>query len=403
MSMTIVAERSSPAMPSSSAIPPATLPSATPMPEHLKDTNEDENSSDYIQNQNRQHFEDGLPLNTLDVMLHQEAKSYRSQCLQGLDAVVGSEQSHVLDWFRSMTQFCYTVVDCCELPQEIVEVAMNILDRFLFDNLDTRIPLKPSPSDDDSSSQSSSLMSMRREILSSCSQFQLATMTCLYIASKVFSTKCLGLAQLERLSRNTVTARDVESMELQILCHLQFQINAPTILSFAQQYVQEELRLWSFPVTEHACCREEGHNEHQRLLFLHLVEQQARLATCKLYSLHVPVSSIALACVKNALEVMESLYPVMKSLPIFQTAWMDLESKVRSYYYDDQRDIALVQEQLQSRLRIITQEAMQHWTSNLDQTNDKPIHNGDKALSSSKCSVSPRTANSSSPTTVVSS
>ncbi|KAL3932394.1 MAG: hypothetical protein SGBAC_010871 [Bacillariaceae sp.] len=191
-------------------------------------------------------------------------------------------------------------------------------------------------------------------------------MTCLYIASKLISTKCLRLEQLERLCTNAVTGRDVESMELQILFHLQFKINPPTIVAFAQQYVQEQLQVWSFPVTQHDGCTEATQNEDQkRLLFLHLVEQQARLATCKLYTFHVPVSSIALACVRNALEVMCD--PVTKS-SIFHVVLLDLENKVQSYHCDDQRDISLVQEQLQSRLRVVTLEAMQDWPS-LDQKN----------------------------------
>lgn len=393
MSMTILEKIFSPALPLSSTIPPDPASSSqTMLAQHLKEPND---------KRSLQHFEEDLPLNTLDIMLQQESRSYRSQCLEGLDTAVGKDQSHVLAWFQKMIQFCYCVVDCCELPQEIVDVTINLLDRFLFDNYDTRIPPLELLSPSDSSSQLALLMSTRREILGSSSQFQLATMTCLYIASKLISTKCLKLEQLERLCTNAVTGREVESMELKILFQLQFQINPPTIVAVAQQYVQEEFQLWSFPVTEHAGCTEERHTEdQQRLLFLHLVEQQARLATCKLYTFHVPVSSIALACVRNALEVMCD--PFMKS-PIFQTAWLDLENKVQSYYYDDQRDIALVQEQLQSRLRVVTQEAMKYWTS-LNQTNDnQPIHDADKDLSSSNCSASPPMANASSPTTVVSS
>ncbi|CAJ1950045.1 unnamed protein product [Cylindrotheca closterium] len=390
--MTISTKRASPVLPLSSALPSESLP-ATPLGEqHLKKGNLDEKSSDNTQSPKIRHFKE----NTLDVILQQEAKTYRSQSLQGLDAFPSNDQSCVLDWFRTMTQFCYTVVDCCELPQQSVEVAINILDRFLFGDIEARIPLILLSSD----SSSQSLMSMRLEILSSSSNFQLATMTCLYIACKLFSTKCLFLVQLERLSGNTATARDIESMERQILSHLQFQINAPTIVSFAQEYVQEELQIWSFPVTEHSDCDGESHSEDQRLLFLHLVEQQSRLATCKLYTFHVPISSIALACVKNALEVMENVNPTMK-LPIFQTLWSDLENKVRSYYYDDQRDIALVQEQLQSSLRIITLEAMQQW-ANLDQTNDVPMREDNSQHSSSKLfSLSPRTPNASSPTAVI--
>jgi len=370
--------------------PPSVLLSTPPSPaslsaellkEHLK---QHEDTSEKYGNRTISEVIEGQPLNTLQVMLQQEARSYRSPCLQGLDLIVGNDQSRVLDWFRSMTQWCYEVVDCYELPLQSVDVAINLLDRFLFGNHCKMISSKQASSI--RSSQPNTLMSMRREILNSCSRFQLATMTCLYIASKVFSPKCLTPTHFERLSRNKVAAWQIESMEKQILYDLQFRINCPTITSFAKYYVQEELRLWNFDnLTVDRSSIKSRDEDQQRSLFLHLVEQQARLATCKLYPFHVPVSSIALACVKNTLKAMETQLPSMKytfmNNALFRRVWHKLENKVRSYYDNDQRDIALVQEQLQSRLRSITLQSMLEWKK-VDQKDDSNIQPSGRVYSS---------------------
>lgn len=341
--------------------------------QHEEEEEEEINKDTIKQTSERYHVD--LPMNTLDVMLKQEANVYRSQCIDGLDEIGGND--HVMDWLPQMTQFCFTLVDCCELPLQSVEVAMNLLDRFLFGNDTTTMPLA-------SSSLSVSSFT-RREILSDSTLFQLATLTCLYISTKLLSSKCLTMAHMERLSE--ATTEDIQSMELQILSQLHFQINPPTIVSFAQQYVQEELQIWS--------------EDHDRSLFLHLVEKQARLAACKLYSFHVPVSSIALACVKNAVEVMEAhheVHPFMISSPTYERTLTRLEEKIRTYYFDDQRDISLVQEQLQSRLRGTALEAMEKLRS-LEEERGIAV---DDALWLSDCSAPKSiTKASSSPATVI--
>eukprot|EP00980_Cylindrotheca_fusiformis_P000785 scaffold184_cov125-Cylindrotheca_fusiformis.AAC.20 len=73
----------------------------------------------------------------------------------------------------------------------------------------------------------------------SAPQFQLATMTCLYIASKLSSPKAaLTPAQLEKLGRqqSNLKAVDIEDMERSILHLLKWKVHPPTSFAFYQQY-----------------------------------------------------------------------------------------------------------------------------------------------------------------------
>src|SRR5210317_2471323 len=75
------------------------------------------------------------PMGALQTLLDQEKKHYRSQCLQGLKNPLftkGNEKpAAVLKWFSSMTEWCFAVVDGYCLPPQTVEIAMNILDRYI--------------------------------------------------------------------------------------------------------------------------------------------------------------------------------------------------------------------------------------------------------------------------------
>ncbi|CAJ1950059.1 unnamed protein product [Cylindrotheca closterium] len=189
------------------------------------------------------------PTSSLQVMLKQETKSYRAQCLQGFDL---DDQSPVLDWFRTMANWCYVVADGCKLSNDVVDVAFNFLDRFLICNCGS--------------------LSNKWEVLKDTSRFQKVTMTCLYIAAKTSSARCLTPALLQQISRQEILAEDIEAMELVILFDLGFHITPPTILSLAKAYAQEQLQLWNF---DSVGGKEEKDEEQQSTRFLQLVEQQA--------------------------------------------------------------------------------------------------------------------------------
>lgn len=300
----------------------------------------------------------------LQTLLCQEEKHYRSQCLQGDETTPA-----VLDWFSSMTEWCFSVVDGYNLPPQTVEAAMNILDRYV---------LSTCQSTDPTGRQS---ISLKPSIFRSCSQFKLITVTCLHIASKSnSSSRTLTPNMLETLARKETEARDIETMEMKIVSTMKFQIKPPAIVSFAEE-MKKELQIWS--------CDNGETNELQESLFLLLVEQQARLAMTKLLPFQVCTSSIALACVKNALVVMEAQSllgrdTVSLSSSTFQKAWRQLEKEIQLSSGMSGQEFLDVQATLQSKLRTITRQAAFEWKQkNCDHHTNISIHALEDSLSSS--------------------
>eukprot|EP00526_Cylindrotheca_closterium_P018129 CAMPEP_0113620236 /NCGR_PEP_ID=MMETSP0017_2-20120614/10304_1 /TAXON_ID=2856 /ORGANISM="Cylindrotheca closterium" /LENGTH=292 /DNA_ID=CAMNT_0000529881 /DNA_START=310 /DNA_END=1188 /DNA_ORIENTATION=- /assembly_acc=CAM_ASM_000147 len=280
-----------------------------------------------------------------------------------------------------MTEWCYAVVDSGKLPFETVETAMNILDRFLLSTCQSTLPL-PSGLSRETISFNPKLNSIFR----SCTKFKLITVTCLYIASKSTAPNSLTPLVLESLSKKEIAAREIEMMEMKILSVVKFQIDPPTIISFAQQ-MQYELKIWN--------CDSDGvkdtTHELQQMLFLELVEQQARLATRKLYPFHVSLSSIALACVKNALLVMQaqSLLPAdfdSMSSSSFQKAWRKLEKQIRASCNMRQKQFSAVQDRLQTKLRSITRQTAFEWKRNNLEDDNNSINLDDAWSTSTRLS-----------------
>jgi hypothetical protein len=110
---------------------------------------------------------------------------------------IASSPRVVDDMVRTeLVDWCYIVIDKCQFERETVAVAMDMVDRFL-----------SKPSD------SSILM------LQSRSQFQLLTMTALYIAIKTQekSTIVLGSDFFSAISQDLYTVQEIEAMELILL------------------------------------------------------------------------------------------------------------------------------------------------------------------------------------------
>ena len=146
---------------------------------------------------------------TLDIiaaMRLQEDSSYRTGDFLALAL------PHLLDvdaeCRTKMAAWCLQVVDFCKLSRDSVEIAMNFLDRYLLF---------------DSSALNSRVI------------FQLASMTCLYMAIKIHEPEAMDLLAISTLSRGTYSVNDVQAMELNILNALQWRVNPPTSTAFAHQ------------------------------------------------------------------------------------------------------------------------------------------------------------------------
>lgn len=176
------------------------------------------------------------------------------------------DPSTVDHWCRyKMVEWCYSVVDFINFSRETVGIAMSYLDRVLSLNNE-----------------------FSNGLLFSRKSYQLAAMTCLYTAIKVFEPKIIDANLLAELSRGSYTADDFKQMELEILFALNWHLNDPTPFQFLEYYLQ------LLPL--HEC------NLHvQKDTFLDHARYQIELAMFD-YSLviHEP-SKVAVAALSNSL------------------------------------------------------------------------------------------------------
>jgi hypothetical protein len=66
------------------------------------------------------------------------------------------------------------------------------------------------------------------QCLFSKKKYQLAAMTCLYIAVKIFEPMAMDTALLSEISHGCYEEEDIETMEKDILCALSWRVNGPT-------------------------------------------------------------------------------------------------------------------------------------------------------------------------------
>ena len=124
-----------------------------------------------------------------------------------------------------MARWCYQVVDYCNLHRETVEVALSILDRFLcLANAQGNREQDPHP--------------VALDCLEDRKTFQLAAMTCLYTAIKMFEVEVMDPSIVASLSRGMCEENEVIAMESTILEALDWRINGPTSHAAVDHLVQ---------------------------------------------------------------------------------------------------------------------------------------------------------------------
>mmetsp|Transcript_30148 Transcript_30148/g.45486 ORF Transcript_30148/g.45486 Transcript_30148/m.45486 type:complete len:402 (+) Transcript_30148:89-1294(+) len=121
-----------------------------------------------------------------------------------------------------MCEWCYQVVDFCKLRRETVEIAMSYLDRYLFSG----VVLDSQPQ-----------KNITLEAFHDRKSFQLAAMTSLYIAIKLFEPVEMDVTALSRLSHGCYSASEIAEMECNIISVLGWRFHGPTSHSFVQHMV----------------------------------------------------------------------------------------------------------------------------------------------------------------------
>lgn len=198
-----------------------------------------------------------LSLDTLEVLLEQEERYLSSSSLEPAPSNFNQ------DWFRKMAQWCFTVAKFVNIDREVVEVSLYNTYRYI--------------SDIDSEEEVSSI------------EFQIISMSSLFITSKTASERALSAEHLESLGRKKIFAQDILDMELVMLNQLNWKLNPPTVEDFARCLLD---LIHSF-----YCCKYNDRN-----LILDLVGRQAQAAVCDACFVDTRVSMIAVAALLNALE-----------------------------------------------------------------------------------------------------
>lgn len=108
-------------------------------------------------------------------------------------------------WRDKLCAWMYQIIDDHELDRELVEVSLNYMDRYL-----------------------------SKQHINDSYEFQLAGMTSLYLAIKVFRHMGMGasISSFVRLSQGMYDSRDFEAMECSILEVLNWRMHPPTTLAF---------------------------------------------------------------------------------------------------------------------------------------------------------------------------
>lgn len=165
--------------------------------------------------------------------------------------------------WEKMSEWCYQVVDFCNLSRETVAIAMSYLDRYL-------------------------LSESGKPVLENKKLFQLVTVTALYVAIKVFDSQSMEPEIMEGLSRGAYTAAQIVDMEMHILTALEWHVQPPTALSFIHNFL--------------SLLPEEAANKLVRRSIFDHARFQTELAVIDFFFITANPSTVAFASIINAIE-----------------------------------------------------------------------------------------------------
>lgn len=152
-------------------------------------------------------------VSTIKAMLQQEQSGYLvrdyladlPECSSFGQPVDAAARSAIAGW-------CTKIMGVCDYNRETATVAMSYLDRF-----------SASPEG--------------YQILLDRKKYQLAALSCLYLAVKVHENNVLAPHLVARLSNGERSSEDIETMELQILQALKWRVHPPTAQSFVLNFL----------------------------------------------------------------------------------------------------------------------------------------------------------------------
>ena len=142
----------------------------------------------------------------LETMRRQERSTYRRN-----DYLSQGQFAHIVDgsWRQRIVEWMFGVVDTCGLRRDSVAIAAYYLD-----------------------------LCVERDVIDSRQEFQLAAMTALQLAIKLYDSTVMKLDSMVKLGRGLFTENDVINMETKILKALKWQVHPPTPVCYLRQYLR---------------------------------------------------------------------------------------------------------------------------------------------------------------------
>jgi hypothetical protein len=212
---------------------------------------------------------------SLAVMMQKEQTVYRSCDYLHASASSSSSSSSALnlrvvdeDVRMTMVDWCYSLIDVCQFERESVAMAMEMVDRFL----------------SKSSKESEAVLCDRM-------QFQLLTMTALYVAVKTNGKTALAMDFISYIGQDLYTIKEIEDMEQTLLDQLAWRISAPICVQMSHHILTLVLEHVSLDKSTRKRLRDE-------MYF------QAESAVRDYYFVTQRPSTIAIAAMLNAVAIL---------------------------------------------------------------------------------------------------
>ena len=165
-------------------------------------------------------------------------------------------------WREKICEWYFKMVDHFDFTREIVSISLSFLDRFLC-----------------------AQEGEERISATEPQQAQLAAMSSLHLAVKLYEPRKIKMSSLADLSRGNFTTEMIERMEQMILSALDWRVHPPTPLQFMHLF----FKLLPLP-------------DEQKQDFFELARFLTELAVCDYYFVTEMPSNLAYAAILNALE-----------------------------------------------------------------------------------------------------
>ena len=134
------------------------------------------------------------------------------------DPVSGSSQRLTAEDRAVIVDWCYSLIDICQLDRSNVVMAISIADRFMSNPNELLV------------SQFTPYSFSPQEIRHNHTMFQLLAVSALYITIKITEQIIFSVEMLVAMTRGMYTVKEIETMERTILECLEWKVSTPTAL-----------------------------------------------------------------------------------------------------------------------------------------------------------------------------